>query len=295
MSDNNTAVDKATLTISSSQCKKSHELQYGVVVVGAGLAGWGVVDAIRAKDSDIPITLITTDNADRYHKPMLTMAISQNKSAADLIRATGEDAAKAANITLLAQTEVTDIDAKAQTVRIAATSTTGADTKAADSLGYDYLVLAMGAHPIFPPALPKDKVWHVNHIERFSQLQAALAQGRQHVAIVGAGMVGTEIAEDLLKAGHQISLMDLNSAPLAQMLPAAATRRILQAVESQGINFIGECRVTGVEVSSSGSGYQVHYEQTDLKSLTRISPNKGFWWFRGEYKNFLTAARTLRR
>ena len=48
----------------------------GIVIVGAGLAGWHVIDAIRSKDKEIPITLITADNADRYHKPMLTMAIS---------------------------------------------------------------------------------------------------------------------------------------------------------------------------------------------------------------------------
>jgi len=67
--------------------------QQGVVVIGAGLAGWHVIDAIRSKDKDVPITLITADNADRYHKPMLTMAISQNKRAADLVRASGADAA----------------------------------------------------------------------------------------------------------------------------------------------------------------------------------------------------------
>ena len=55
--------------------------QSGVVIIGAGLAGWHVIDAIRSKDQDMPITLITSDNGDRYHKPMLTMAISQNKSA----------------------------------------------------------------------------------------------------------------------------------------------------------------------------------------------------------------------
>lgn len=52
----------------------------GIVIIGAGLAGWHVIDAIRAKDKNIPITLITADNGDRYHKPMLTMAISQQKT-----------------------------------------------------------------------------------------------------------------------------------------------------------------------------------------------------------------------
>lgn len=225
--------------------------QAGVVIIGAGLAGWGVIDAIRAKDKNIPITLITSDNADRYHKPMLTMAISQNKSAADLVRATGVEAAKNAGVTLLANTYVTQIDSHSQQVQVR--SVAGKDTNTntntdvtTRAIKYDKLVLAMGAQPIFPSSLPIDIVWHVNHIERFGQLQQALEKGPQKIAIVGAGMVGTEIAEDLLKAGHDITLMDLNNAPLAQMLPEAATARIKQAIDSQGIHFLGGSLVQSV-------------------------------------------------
>ena len=232
----------------------------GVVIIGAGLAGWHVIDAIRAKDKDIPITLVTTDSGDRYHKPMLTMAISQNKRASDLVRATGVDAAAAAQVTLLANTHVVDIDPVAQTIQL-----DGADAQA--TLSYDKMVLAVGAHPIFPKSLPEDLVWHVNHIERFGQLQEKLATGSQHVAIVGAGMVGTEIAEDLLKAGHAVTLIDLNDAPLSQMLPAKATARIAKAVQSQGINFLGGYQVSGVRRIGNGDAadenegkLQVSYE-----------------------------------
>ncbi len=236
----------------------------GVVIVGAGLAGWHVVDAIRSKDQEIPITLITNDNADRYHKPMLTMAISQNKRAADLVRATGIDAAQTANITLCVNTRVSDIDAANQQLQLidANQSTT--------TISYDKLVLAMGAHPIFPKSLPQDLVWHVNHIERFGQLQEKLASGSQHVAIVGAGMVGTEIAEDLLKAGHKITLIDLNEAPLAQMLPAKATARIAKAIESQGIKFLGGYQVTSV-VRNDDNQLEVSYKPLDSSAESQPS------------------------
>ena len=236
----------------------------GVVIVGAGLAGWHVVDAIRSKDQEIPITLITNDNADRYHKPMLTMAISQNKRAADLVRATGIDAAQTANITLCVNTRVSDIDAANQQLQLidANQSTT--------TISYDKLVLAMGAHPIFPKSLPQDLVWHVNHIERFGQLQEKLASGSQHVAIVGAGMVGTEIAEDLLKAGHKITLIDLNEAPLAQILPAKATARIAKAIESQGIKFLGGYQVTSV-VRNDDNQLEVSYKPLDSSAESQPS------------------------
>ena len=235
----------------------------GIVIIGAGLAGWHVIDAIRTKDKDIPITLITADNGDRYHKPMLTMAISQKKSAADLVRATGSDAAEAANITLLANTQVTDIDAAAQTIQLISALRSDPVYTNYTTISYEKLVLAMGAHPIFPKSLPQDLVWHVNHIERFGQLQEKLATGSHHVAIVGAGMVGTEIAEDLLKAGHQVTLIDLNDAPLSQMLPPKATGRIAEAVKSQGINFLGGYQVTEVIRISDGDNagkLQVSYE-----------------------------------
>jgi len=232
---------------------------HGIVIIGAGLAGWHVIDAIRAKDKDMPITLITADSGDRYHKPMLTMAISQNKSASDLVRATGSDAAEAANVNLLANTQVTDIDASTQQLQLVSALRSDPVYTNYATISYDKLVLAMGAHPIFPSSLPEDLVWHVNHIERFGQLQEKLASGRQHVAIVGAGMVGTEIAEDLLKAGHEVTLIDLNDAPLSQMLPSKATARIAQAVKSQGINFLGGYQVSDVIRNSDGK-LQVSYE-----------------------------------
>lgn len=230
----------------------------GIVIIGAGLAGWHVVDAIRAKVKDIPITLITADNGDRYHKPMLTMAISQQKNASDLVRATGSDAAEAAQVTLLANTQVTDIDPDSQTLQLISALRSDPVYTNYATISYDKLVLAMGAHPIFPKSLPEDLVWHVNHIERFGQLQEKLAAGSQRIAIVGAGMVGTEIAEDLLKAGHEVTLIDLNDAPLSQMLPAKATARIAAAVKSQGIHFLGGYQVSNVTRNSDGK-LQVSY------------------------------------
>ncbi|KRG33773.1 MULTISPECIES: FAD-dependent oxidoreductase [unclassified Psychrobacter] len=240
----------------------------GIVIIGAGLAGWHVIDAIRAKDKDIPITLVTADSGDRYHKPMLTMAISQKKSAADLVRATGIDAAEATNVKLLANTQVTDVDTTTQQLQLISALRSDPVYTNYATIGYDKLVLAMGAHPIFPKSLPEELVWHVNHIERFGQLQEKLATGSQHVAIVGAGMVGTEIAEDLLKAGHQVTLIDLNDAPLSQMLPPKATSRIVQAVKSQGINFLGGYQVSAITRISDGK-LQVSYEA--LASATESS------------------------
>lgn len=219
------------------------EREHGVVIIGAGLAGWAVVDALRALDKQIPITLITADTGDRYHKPMLSVAMSQNKTRKDLVRATGEQSASDNAITLLAHTHVRSIDPNAKVLL----TTCG-------QLSYDKLVLAIGANPIYPPSIPKEMAWHVNHLDKFGDLQHRLATPK-HVAIVGAGMVGVELAEDLINAGHTVSLIDMNPYPLSALLPSVAGERILSAIKDKGVNWLGHCIVKSV--SKTDIGYQM--------------------------------------
>lgn len=264
-------VNKTEFTpVESSQIKNKNNQQAradDVVVIGAGLAGWAVADALRAKDETVGITLITADNGDRYHKPMLSAAFSQNKTAKDLIRATGTEASEKANIRLLSQTKVHAIDSQSQTVK----------TNKGD-VAYGNLVLAMGATPAIPPCfkqLPEQDIWHINDIDSFHNIQQALAQNdaqnsTKHIAVIGAGMVGTEIAEDLTKAGHQVTLLDMNDAPLAMMLPSVATDKIKQALGSQGIEFLGRSRVDAVEQNSEG-GYTLTVANCDNGEQQEIS------------------------
>ncbi|MFC0820952.1 FAD-dependent oxidoreductase [Moraxella marmotae] len=220
--------------VNDSACNKpaTDGQRAGVVIIGAGLAGWSVVDAIRANDDDLPITLISADHADRYHKPMLSVAISQNKTPEQLIRSAGSDAALAANITLLANTTVKGIDHQAKTL----TTTQG-------SISYDKLVLAIGAKPNYPTSVDSATTYHVNHLQDFAKLQARLSQGVARVGIIGAGMIGLELAEDLTQSGHQVSLIDTLAAPLASMLPPVATARISHAMTELGVQLLTCCQI----------------------------------------------------
>lgn len=224
-----------------------------IVIIGAGLAGWSVVDAIRAKDKNIDITLITADTADRYHKPMLSTAFSQNKTREQLVRMTGKDAAKVANITLLAHTWVTAIHATTHELSLyKSPSNDKKDINKQDigkknidkqsiTLIYDKLVIATGASIALPASFAKldedlrHHLWHVNDLENFNALQTAINDDHQHIAVIGAGMVGTEIAEDLNHAGHHVSLIDIQSAPLSSLLPPIATARLTQALTQSGV------------------------------------------------------------
>jgi rubredoxin-NAD+ reductase len=230
----------ATLAVADSGTAPSREA--GVVVVGGGQAGWAVVEAIRALDAEVPVTLVSACAADRYHKPELSVALSRGATPDALVREAGGDAARRLNVRLLADTFAVGLAPRAHRLR----TTRG-------TLTYTHLVLAQGARPALPAALPPHLCWRVNHLDGWSGLQAKLANTHRHVLIVGAGMVGCELAEDFVHAGHQVTLLDVADDPLAALLPAPASGRLRAHFAALGVRFVGGVEVAAVSARDDGA------------------------------------------
>lgn len=214
----------------------------GIVIVGGGIAGWAAAEALRALDTQVPITLVSACAGDLYHKPELSVASSRGRSADALVREAGENAARRLGIRLLAHTQVVGLSPTLHQLR----STRG-------NLRYTQLVLALGARPSLPAVLPAHLCWRINHLDSWARLQAQLARGPQRIAMIGAGMIGCELAEDLAAAGHQVTLLDRHPLPLSSLLPEAAARALLAAQESAGIEHIGPVEVGAVSAGTENS------------------------------------------
>lgn len=218
----------------------------GIVVVGAGIAGWSAVEAIRRLDADVPITMVTSCAGDRYHKPELSIALSRGMAPASLVRESAIDAARRLGVRLLTETFVVGLTPATHQLR----TTRG-------TLRYTHLIMAMGARPAMPAALAPSLCWRVNDLAGWTRLQARLAGGQrqdgQRVAIVGAGMIGCELAEDFARAGHTVTLIDVQPLPLANMLPEAAALRLRAGLAQIGVRFMGASVVAGVAQTEGGS------------------------------------------
>lgn len=226
----------------------------GVVVVGGGHAGWAVVEAIRALDAEVPITLVSACAADRYHKPELSIALSRGTTPEALVREAGEAAARRLNVRLRCDTFATGLAPTAHRLR----TTRG-------TLPYTHLVLAQGARPALPSALPARLCWRVNSLDGWRGLHAKLAGTHRHVVLVGAGMVGCELAEDFIHAGHQVTLIDVADEPLTSLLPMRAAKRLRTHLESLGVRFIGSTQVIRVHALPDGTR---QLELADGQTLT---------------------------
>ena len=214
----------------------------GVVIVGAGRAGWAVAQALREQGCTQPITLVSACSGDVYDKPQLSVAVARRLDPEAMVREGAAAAAARLGVRLRSGTHAVAIDAPARRLR----TTRG-------TLRWRHLVLAQGAEPALPAVLPPGLVWRINDLATYRRLRTALAAGPQRVTIVGAGLVGCELANDLALAGHSITLLDVQDRPLAAQLPAVASQRLLQAWQGLPIRFLGGTRVTGVERWSDGA------------------------------------------
>lgn len=212
----------------------------GVVIVGGGRAGWQMAEALRALDATLPITLVSACAADVYDKPLLSVAMGRHMDLDRLVKETGTQVAQRLNVRLLAHTDAVRICPDTRSLR----TTRG-------TLRYDRLVLAHGAQAALPPTLPASMCWRINHLGAYRKLRAALGtveqSGAKDVVIVGAGLIGSELANDLALGGHRITLLDVTPEPLARWQAEQAGTQLLEAWKDLPIRFIGNVQVASVE------------------------------------------------
>ncbi|MDZ4125156.1 MAG: FAD-dependent oxidoreductase, partial [Hydrogenophaga sp.] len=201
-------------------------------------------EALRALDATLPITLVSACAADVYDKPMLSIAKARQMDLTRLVKETGADAARRLNLRLLAHTDAVRICPDTRTLR----TTRG-------NLRYDHLVLAHGAQSALPATLPAAMCWRINHLGAYQRLRAALGDAGKDVVIVGAGLIGSELANDLALGGHRITLLDVMTQPLARWPGEQAGAPLLAAWQDLPIQFKGGVRVASVE--KLGGRYRV--------------------------------------
>jgi len=201
--------------------------QQPVVIIGSGLAGYTVAREFRKLDAETPVVMLSQDHGGFYSKPMLSNAFAQKKSADALLM---KDAAKmAAEIKIEVRSNVTVSEIDAQSRQIIVNGT---------ALKFGKLVLALGADPIRLPlqGTGAASVLSVNDLDDYRRFRTAI-EGRKSIAILGAGLIGCEFANDLVNAGYQVQVIDLAPQLLGRLLPLQSAAFIQGKLEQEGVVF----------------------------------------------------------
>ncbi|MCO5233613.1 MAG: CoA-disulfide reductase [Chitinophagales bacterium] len=81
---------------------------------------------------------------------------------------------------------------------------------------YDKLLLSPGAEPIRPPfeGINSDKIFTLRNVPDVDKIVEKV-QKAQSFVVVGGGFIGLEVAENLIEAGKQVSLVELSNQVMA--------------------------------------------------------------------------------
>ena len=220
-------------------------LEAPVIIVGSGLAGYGVAREFRKLDAERRLVIVSRDDARAYSKPMLSNAFASGKTAAQLGGASAADMAAQLRAEVRAGIEVRAIDAVQR--RLAFDG---------ETLPYSSVVLALGADPISLSLAgdAADEVQQVNDLVSYARFREKI-EGRKRVVLLGAGLIGCEFANDLATAGYSVDVVDLAPHPLGRLLPKPAAARVQAALARLGVRW--HLGTTATAVSRDHEGLQV--------------------------------------
>jgi len=213
-----------------------------IVIVGTGLSGYSLAREIRKQDKDIPIVMVTADDGFSYSKPMLSTGFTKGKEADELAQATSEAMIEQLNLDLRTYTTVTGIDTEAREL------VTGEER-----INYSKLVLAWGADVIrlSIEGDGQDRVFSINDLMDYRAFREALA-GKKRVAIMGAGLIGCEFANDLRNGDYEVDVIAPSDTLMPGLLPRPAAEAVKSALTDLGVGFHLETVVDRIDRDGDG-------------------------------------------
>lgn len=210
-----------------------------LLVVGAGLAGLSAVRAARQMGFAGPVTVVGAETHRPYDRPPLSKDYLLGAvGVGDLgLEGSSEDLAVEWRLGSVA----TAFDSGSRRVSLADGSTLGADA----------VVLATGSAARRLPGVEGANVLTLRTLDDADRLRALLRPGVA-VTIVGAGLIGSELASVALTLGCRVTLLSNEINPLGRLYGDELGRVFLDWHREHGAEFVHCTSVTGLGPDAAG-------------------------------------------
>ncbi|MBG2801924.1 NADH:flavorubredoxin reductase NorW [Proteus mirabilis] len=241
-------------------------LSNGIVIIGAGFAARQLVKNIRKFNADIPITLIASDSIDEYNKPDLSHVISQAQSADDLTKQTAQDFAQQYQLAIHPYTQITDINTDEKRIQ----------SMQGEQWYYDKLILATGAKTYCPPISGHELMLTLNSQQEYRAYETQIHHAKR-ILILGAGLIGTELAMDFSRAGKEVILADISGQLLSSLIPADLSGRLQSSLTEIGVRLMLKSPLQSLTQTDNGilATFNQHHQLTVdcVIAATGLTPN----------------------
>ncbi len=212
-----------------------------LVVIGGDAAGMTAASqAKRRAGDDLEVVALERTHHVSYSACGIPYWVGgEVESGEDLVARTPEEHRKR-GIDLRMRQEVTDIDVDSRNVTI-----NDVERASTYTLDFDELVIATGAVPMRPdlPGADAEGIFGVQTLDDGGAVIEALRRDRPRTAVVvGAGYIGIEMAEAMVRQGLSVTVVDRAEQPMTTLDPDMG-RLVHKAMEDMGIDVRTESAV----------------------------------------------------
>jgi NADPH-dependent 2,4-dienoyl-CoA reductase/sulfur reductase-like enzyme len=219
-----------------------------IAVVGASLAGLRAAETLRDRGFSGELTLIGDEPHRPYDRPPLSKQVLQGAWEPEQTFFRKKDGYDALALDMRLGVRAVSVDLRARRVALA-------DGTFAD---YDRLIIATGARVRTLPAIaPRAGLLALRGLDDAIVLRQALMDA-PHVAIVGAGFIGLEVAASCRARGLPVTVIEALPVPLSPILGPTFGDMVAAMHRDHGVDLrtgvavtdvLGESRVAGVTLS----------------------------------------------
>ncbi|WP_405842248.1 FAD-dependent oxidoreductase [Streptomyces platensis] len=231
-----------------------------LVVVGGDAAGMAAASQARRlrKPDELAITAFERGHFTSYSACGIPYWVGGDVDGPDALIARTAEEHRARDIDLRMRTEVTELDLDRGRVRTRELDNGGRESWT----GFDKLVLATGARPR-RPGLPGIDAPGVHGVQTLDDGQALLdtldASSGRRAVVVGAGYIGVEMAEALIRRGYEVTVLEQSAQPMSTLDPDMGAL-VHEAMCGMGIETVCGTTVTGVLTDTAGRARAVTTE-----------------------------------
>jgi nitrite reductase (NADH) large subunit len=210
----------------------------GIVVVGGGIAGQAVVEAVRDHDRDMPLTLLCGEPRLPYDRVRLSELLASDEDPDALTLRPSEWFADR-GVRVLTGQRVARLGLERQALEL----------EAGETVPFARLALATGSRPLLPPIPGIDLagVYAFRGPEDCDAIRSAAASpGVRRAVVIGGGLLGLEAARGIVAQGCAVTVVHLMDRVMERQLDAGAAELLLPRLRELGVEVLLERETVAV-------------------------------------------------
>lgn len=251
-----------------------------IVIIGAHAAGVDAASAARKKDRTAEIMLLTAEKHAGYSRCGLPFVLGGQIPRFEDLIVFPPTFYKMMKLDLRTETKATAINTGNKTVD------TVDKTGKTETVTYDSLIIATGASGFMPPIKGREKkgIHSLRTLEDGQGIDEAVKKGARSALVMGAGLIGLELAIALHERGLKVTVVELLPQILPQMLDADMAKMTMEILQDKGLSIltgygVEEClggeQITGIVACKEEINADIFVSAFGVRANTELATRAG--------------------